>query len=396
MRKERKIFDCFFYHDEEEILNLRFQLHDQHVDYFVIVEFSQSFNFEEKENHLNLKDTKFVNYSDKIIHVKIPKIDVPEIKRILKLNKHYELEKQFQINDKKNFIFYGSYILSEIIFNKKPKINDLIFISDVDELIDFDKLNEIEDNLKYGTVFLQQKNFIWSDKFFLKDNYEGTFVIEFSQILRNKKSIVISLLNKNEKTFTKNIVQSGWHLSHFCDVDKTLKKLNLVHPELELTREKVLESFRKLENPIPNNFLMKENLSENEIPLPFETTNLSIQPVGRPSKKILITWEQGGSENEIYDEIINLNSILEDFPKFVLYGDKNYENFKKIFLINESNKKLIQFNLLKKDLIVFNCNELKINLNLNFGSNKTVSFDWEKIKENILYDFLLENSILPG
>lgn len=396
MRKERKIFDCFFYHDEEEILNLRFQLHDQHVDYFVIVEFSQSFNFEEKENHLNLKDTKFVNYSDKIIHVKIPKIDVPEIKRILKLNKHYELEKQFQINDKKNFIFYGSYILSEIIFNKKPKINDLIFISDVDELIDFDKLNEIEDNLKYGTVFLQQKNFIWSDKFFLKNNYEGTFVIEFSQILRNKKSIVISLLNKNEKTFTKNIVQSGWHLSHFCDVDKTLKKLNLVHPELELTREKVLESFRKLENPIPNNFLMKENLSENEIPLPFETTNLSIQPVGRPSKKILITWEQGGSENEIYDEIINLNSILEDFPKFVLYGDKNYENFKKIFLINESNKKLIQFNLLKKDLIVFNCNELKINLNLNFGSNKTVSFDWEKIKENILYDFLLENSILPG
>lgn len=395
MRKERKIFDCFFYHNEEEILDLRLHLHGQHVDYFVIVEFSQSFDFQDKKTHLNLEDTKFTKFIDKIIHIKIPKIDTSEIKRVFKLNKHYELEKQFQLNKKNIFFFYGSYMLSEMITNKKPKINDLIFVSDIDEIIDFDELEQIKDNLKYGTVFLQQKNFIWSDKFFLKDNYEGTFVIEFSQILRNKKTIPIALLLKNEKNFTKNIVKSGWHLSHFYDIDETFVKLNLIYPDLKLSRENILKSFRKLENPIPNNFQIHENLSENDIPIPFSITNLSVQPLGRPLKQILITWEQNNFVDNFYDGIIDLNYVSEDLPKYVLYGNEKYENFQKIFLINESNKKLEKLNLLKEDLITFNCDELIKKLNLYFGTSKTISFPWKKVKECILYDLLLENSISP-
>ena len=33
-----KIFDCFMYFDEEIVLDLRLNILDEHVDYFVIVE----------------------------------------------------------------------------------------------------------------------------------------------------------------------------------------------------------------------------------------------------------------------------------------------------------------------------------------------------------------------
>ena len=33
-----KIFDCFMYFDEEIVLNLRLNILDEYIDYFVIVE----------------------------------------------------------------------------------------------------------------------------------------------------------------------------------------------------------------------------------------------------------------------------------------------------------------------------------------------------------------------
>lgn len=394
-RKERKIFDCFFYHDEEELLELRLKLHDKNVDYFIIVEFAQSFDFRDKKTNLDLENNKFTFFRDRIIHLEIPSIDSFDLVKTIDLNSRYIQDNQIQLSKKNKFIIYGLNKLTDLIFEIKPKILDLFFISDIDELIDFEKIDEIEYNLKYGTVFLKQKNFIWSDKFFLKNNYEGTLALHFSHFLKKRKILIGSYLTKNEKNFTKNIVQSGWHLSHFYDIDKTFKKLNLIYPDLELTKEDVIECFRKLKNPIKNNFQMYENLSENEVPLPFSITNLHVQPLGRPQKKILITWEKNNPENYFYDEIIDFNYGFEDLPKYVLYGDEKYENFKEIYLINESNKKLEKLTLLKKDLIFFNCDELSKKLNLDFGSNKTISFEWGKIKEYIIYDLLIENSILP-
>jgi beta-1,4-mannosyl-glycoprotein beta-1,4-N-acetylglucosaminyltransferase len=44
-----KIFDCFLYNGEDDLLNLRFNYLNSHVDYFVIVESCQTFQAKKKK-----------------------------------------------------------------------------------------------------------------------------------------------------------------------------------------------------------------------------------------------------------------------------------------------------------------------------------------------------------
>ena len=47
-----KIFDCFLYNGEDNLLNLRFNYLNSHVDYFVIVESCQTFQAKKKNFYL--------------------------------------------------------------------------------------------------------------------------------------------------------------------------------------------------------------------------------------------------------------------------------------------------------------------------------------------------------
>ena len=77
-----KIFDCFMFFDENVILDVRLNILNQFVDYFVIVESRYNHNGHEKD--LNFDINKYKNFKDKIIyiiHENVPK----EIKRINKM-----------------------------------------------------------------------------------------------------------------------------------------------------------------------------------------------------------------------------------------------------------------------------------------------------------------------
>ena len=50
-----KIFDCFMYFDEEIVLDLRLNILDKYVDYFVIVESSFNHKGEKRELKFNIK-----------------------------------------------------------------------------------------------------------------------------------------------------------------------------------------------------------------------------------------------------------------------------------------------------------------------------------------------------
>ena len=62
-----KIFDCFMYFDEEMILDLRLNIMDKYVDYFVIVE--SVFTHKGDERKLLFNPKKFEKFKDKIIYL---------------------------------------------------------------------------------------------------------------------------------------------------------------------------------------------------------------------------------------------------------------------------------------------------------------------------------------
>ena len=59
-----KIYDCFTYFNEDLILDLRFNILYEHVDYFVIIEGNKTHSAQLKKKNFDIK--KFIKFKKKI------------------------------------------------------------------------------------------------------------------------------------------------------------------------------------------------------------------------------------------------------------------------------------------------------------------------------------------
>ena len=125
-----KIFDCFSYWDEDLLLDLRLNILDEHIDFFVIVEGNKTWQNNTKKLKFDIK--KFEKFRHKIIY--IPVEDMPS-------GDNPYLRENFQ----RNCINRG--------LTKADK-NDLILISDLDEIPNPENFNKFKMNMRYA-VFKQ-------------------------------------------------------------------------------------------------------------------------------------------------------------------------------------------------------------------------------------------------
>jgi len=105
-----KIYDCFSYWDEDLLLDLRLNVLNEYVDYFVIVEGNKTWQNNPKKLRFDID--KFPNFKKKIIY--IPVENMPDG------NDPY-LRENFQRN-----------CISRGLRNSTAK--DIIIISDLDEI----------------------------------------------------------------------------------------------------------------------------------------------------------------------------------------------------------------------------------------------------------------------
>ena len=119
-----KIFDCFSYWDEDLLLDLRFHLLNDIVDYFVVVESNKTWQNNSKELKFNIN--KFQKFRNKIIY--IPVTDMPSG------SNPWERE-HFQ----RNCITRGL---------NNSKDDDFIIISDADEIPNPKKITEFDPKKK--------------------------------------------------------------------------------------------------------------------------------------------------------------------------------------------------------------------------------------------------------
>jgi beta-1,4-mannosyl-glycoprotein beta-1,4-N-acetylglucosaminyltransferase len=83
-----KIFDCFIFNDEIDLLKIRLAYLNEFVDYFVIVESCQTFQGEKKKLNFKNNISLFSKYKKKIIHFEnnIFAKNINDLKIKLKLN----------------------------------------------------------------------------------------------------------------------------------------------------------------------------------------------------------------------------------------------------------------------------------------------------------------------
>ena len=206
------------YFDEEIVLDLRLNTLDRYVDYFVIVE--STFTHKGDKRKLKFDHEKFKKFKDKIIYLTFDK-DPDGIEIVYENDNEGEKSRKYILNAAKRENGQRDYIANGL---KKASPEDLILISDVDEIPNLENINL--DNFREKILMFQQDMFYY--KFDLKlPNmvWSGTKGCRKKDLLspqwlRNIKDkkyslfrldIVFSKIKYNSIKFIKN---GGWHFSN--------------------------------------------------------------------------------------------------------------------------------------------------------------------------------------
>jgi beta-1,4-mannosyl-glycoprotein beta-1,4-N-acetylglucosaminyltransferase len=229
-----KIFDCFMFYDEELLLDIRLNTLDKYVDFFVIVE--SEFFHNGIKRQLKFDINKFKKFKDKIIYIKHKNVSG----QIIKLEdadnegvKSYKLifNAHLRENDQRNHILDGL---------KGSNDNDLILISDVDEIPNLNSINLSKINNQI--IIFEQEIFYYKFNRYLPNfKWYGTKACKKKELvnpqwLRNIKNKKYSFwrldtfFSKNKyinKTFVK---KGGWHFSNIKNaIDIELKLKSYLH-----------------------------------------------------------------------------------------------------------------------------------------------------------------------
>ena len=234
-----KIFDCFMYFDEEVVLDLRLNILNKYVDYFVIVESIYTHKGDKRD--LKFDHKKFEKFKDKIIYLvydehpknieKVKNEDNEEEK-----SRKYIFNAAYRENGQRNFILQGL---------NNAQNDDLILISDVDEIpnlknLDFKKVNQkiifFRQDMFYYKFNLKLPNMIWTGTKACKRKNLIT-----PQWLRNVKDRKFPLyrldtiFSKTKYIDIKLIENGGWHFSNIktpAEIEHKLKSY-LHHREFD-------------------------------------------------------------------------------------------------------------------------------------------------------------------
>ena len=192
------IYDCFSYLDEDLLLNLRLNILNKYVDYFVIVEGNRTWQNNSKE--LKFDINKYEKFKDKIIYIKVT--DLPDGR-----------DPYLRENHQRNSILKG-------LINSKDQ--DIIIISDLDEIPNPEVFKNFKKEMRFA-VF-KQKHFYYKFNLQSKNNpyWLGSRIClkkylispQWLRDLKFKKRPFWRL----DKFRLNNIIENGgWH---FCNLKK--------------------------------------------------------------------------------------------------------------------------------------------------------------------------------
>ena len=234
-----KIFDCFMYFDEEMILDLRLNILNSHVDYFIIVE--SRYNHKGEKRKLLFNKEKFIKYRDKIIYLVYDEVP-SKVKRIndeddekTQTNK-YIMNALYRENAQRNYIINGL---------NNANNEDIILISDVDEIPKIDKFEFNKVNNKI--ILFRQDMFYYKFNLCLPNfKWTGTKACRKKDLispqwLRNIKEKkypffrIDTFFSDKKYTDIKIVNDGGWHFSNIKTAKAIEHKLKsyLHHKEFD-------------------------------------------------------------------------------------------------------------------------------------------------------------------
>ncbi len=215
---KRKVFDCFPFLNEFDVLKLRLELLDPVVDYFVVSELELTHQWTEKPLYFKENQSLFEKYAHKIVYICPPQKDYPakyEATTDHPLKWGDGLDWSLE-NYQRNNILPG--------LTGRASSEDLILVSDVDEIPDPVAVKNLLTNpeqLDRTGVTFDQIHYCYSFNWRRQKNWTGTYAVLYRNIRTPQKwrdLIYTHLLP--------TIPDGGWHISYFGGAGQVKYKIN--------------------------------------------------------------------------------------------------------------------------------------------------------------------------
>ena len=308
MIKKNKTFDSFTFRGELDLLEFRLTELDPFVNVFIIAELDSN-----KKNSIFIQNkSRFDKWKKKIYHI---------------------------------FVTEESYLnkITAEFVNHSPDFDDILLVSEINEIPDLRKKDEITKELKYGSIILQHQNFVWNIDHIDNTFVDGTFMIAFNSILVDKEILTKKYYKKHKsKNGVNQRIKNGWKFSNFKLDDEFRQQIDDKLPPVEV-------------DPITTYMLVEHN---GDVELPVNKKLLPYNQIGRyRTKKHLFLVESDKPESlemleNQYSSVTiinfsnNLNEIIGEkvtdkttnnvlyLPETLLYTDELHK-FQSQYKINE-------------------------------------------------------------
>ena len=251
------IFDCFQYFNEEHIAELRFNILDKFVDKFIVVE--STVNHQGQSKKLNFDINKYKKFKNKINYIIVD--DTPN-----DIKQPHEGGESLVEQHQRNSIMKGL---------KDANDNDLIILSDVDEIPNLHRLNEF-DKSKYAVfsqkMFMYKINLLntkennWhGSKICLKKNFKSP------QWLRDLKFKKYPFWRIDKTRNLQIIKNGGWHFAYLQTPENISKKIkSFAHGEFNkehlADETKIKDRINKGEDVFERGFKIKKIKIDESFP----------------------------------------------------------------------------------------------------------------------------------
>ena len=260
------------YFDEDLLLNLRFNILNDIVDYFVIVEGNKTWQNNFKKLRFNINN--FTKFKKKIIYISVE--NMPD-----------GLNPWIRENFQRNCITRGIFKASD---------NDLIIISDLDEIPNPEAIKKFKINTKYAV--LKQNHYYYKlnlqaekNPFWLGSRVCVKKFLKSPQWLRNLKFKRYPFWRIDKLRLNNIIEEGGWHFCNLKDPKELLYKY--------------------------------QNLCETDDPIIFkQKIDKEYLKVEKIEEKIKLGKDLIGRE-----EIYKAKKLDNSFPKFVIENKELYKDW---------------------------------------------------------------------
>ncbi|RJO59342.1 hypothetical protein C4546_03100 [Candidatus Parcubacteria bacterium] len=328
IKNRSKIYDIFTFFNELDLLELRLNILEKSVDYFVIVECAETFSGQPKKLYFKENAEHFEKFKHKIIYYVIENVpkDFQDAELRLKNSQPGTLEHDIlqnaltSDNVPKGEIhwlkeFYQKECIKKALQDLKDE--DICFISDVDEIWN----PKVKIDFSSDAVFkLRQLVYAYYLNNRSDEPWAGTLVTKYKNVRRN----CLNHLRTASKTKYVYVDNGGWHFTNQGGEAQIRKKIEASYGETDFNtpqvKSRINQRIRKNQDYIGRkfNFWLDENDLPEYIMQNKEKFKIFLKPLN--SKKIrvpdiIIVKLSGGLGNQLFQYALGRQLALSQKAK---------------------------------------------------------------------------------